>query len=73
MAASRPTGCGSFFRRELSGGRQRFWAYISFGLPHSPLPDYRRTSFPEIMVVAVAAAAVVVAAVVVWAWEAAPP
>src|SRR5215471_9276276 len=27
--------------RELSGGRQCFWACISFGLPHSPLPDCR--------------------------------
>jgi hypothetical protein len=29
--------------RELSGGRQRFWACISFRLPHSPLPDCRLT------------------------------
>jgi hypothetical protein len=58
--------------RELSGGRQCFWACISFGLPHSPLPDCRLTRdfLPEIMVLAVA---VVVAAVVVGAWGAAPP
>jgi hypothetical protein len=29
--------------RELSEGRQRFWACISFGLPHAPLPDCRLT------------------------------
>jgi hypothetical protein len=65
--------------RELCGGRQRFWACISFGLPHGPRCRLPETAFgfviflPSIMGLVVAVAAVEVAAAAVWAWGVEPP